>query len=158
MSATHRQLIAPIVESDKQAIIRLKDLLNAECEALKARKHDELPAIIEAKTLALSLLEQGSDKRAKILQASNLAETQEAWEQLLESLGDKSLSEDWQQLQEDFEHCQRLNTVNGKLISRGRNTLGHLVNLMRGQVAAPELYNQLGGKDKGAGTHTVVEA
>jgi len=158
MSSTHRQLISTLIKNDKASIAQLKLTLQQECEALKTRNHSELPPLIEEKNRLLSELDRSSQQRASILKATNLPTTKESWEQLLRDMTDSETQAEWTWIQDELKACHTMNQVNGKLITRSRNTLGHLVNLLKGQVASPELYNQAGVKRPNSHTHTMIKA
>jgi hypothetical protein len=49
-----------------------------------------------------------------------------------------------------------MNDINGKMISRSQQTLSHLINLLRGKVAAPSLYTAQGTKTQYTSSYTVV--
>jgi len=150
--------MSALIEKDKATIAQLKQTLQQESEALKTRAHSELPRLIEEKNQWLQALEHSSGQRAQILKASSLPTTKEAWEALLVDVGDQQIQNDWQSVQTEFKQCHTMNEVNGKLISRSRNTLGHLVNLLKGQDSTPELYNQSGGRQANSGAYTMVKA
>jgi flagella synthesis protein FlgN len=114
--------------------------------------------LLEEKNRLLSELDRSSQQRASILKASNFPTTKDAWEQLLVDMTDSETQAEWTWRQEELKACHVMNQVNGKLISRSRNTLGHLVNLLKGQVASPELYNQSGVKRSNSQTHTMIKA
>jgi flagellar biosynthesis/type III secretory pathway chaperone len=44
------------------------------------------------------------------------------------------------------------------MIARSRQTLGKLLNILRGQVAAPQLYNQSGTTTGTSGANTLAKA
>ena len=158
MSSTHRQIMSALIQKDKATITQLKHTLQQECEALKTRAHSELPRLIEEKNQFLQSLEHSSGQRAQILKASSLPTTKEAWEQLLVDVADQEIQDEWQWIQSEFKQCHSMNEVNGKLISRSRNTLGHLVNILKGQESTPDLYNQSGTRQPNSGAYTMVKA
>ncbi len=158
MSSTHQQLISALIQQDIDTINRLKSVLSEECEALKSRQHGELSPLLEEKTRLLKALELSSSKRAQILTASSLPPSKTAWEQLLLDYTDSETQSQWRWIQQEFQSCHDMNAVNGKLIARSRNTLGHLVNVLRGQDNTPDLYNQSGSKLPNGGAYTMVKA
>jgi flagella synthesis protein FlgN len=158
MSSTHQQLISALIQQDIDTINRLKSTLQDECDALKSRQHSKLTDLLSEKTRLLKALELSSSKRAQILTASSLPPSKTAWEQLLQDYTDSETRAQWVWIQQEFQVCHDMNAVNGKLIARSRSTLGHLVNVLRGQDSAPDLYNQSGSKQPNGGAYTMVKA
>ncbi len=152
-------LVQQMIAQDTHTSAQLKELLLQERALLEAREHDPLPGLIEQKDQLLDRLSQSARQRQQLLQSLGLNPDNQSWEDLLKS--HKALSpllDDWHCLQTLFTECQTLNEVNGRMIARSRQTLGKLLNILRGQVGAPQLYNQSGNATGSGSTHTLAKA
>lgn len=132
-------------------------LMTHERELLEQRQHDGLADLIEQKNNLLSSLGENALQRQSLLQSLNLQADAEGWETLLSThpaLNDCRTP--WKKLTQLFAECQRLNEINGKMINRSRQTLGNLLNIVRGQSAAPALYNQSGVASGNGSSHSVT--
>jgi flagella synthesis protein FlgN len=152
-------LVQQMIAQDMTATQQLKNLLLEERTLLEQRQHDALPGIIEQKDQLLGGLAHNARQRQQVLQSLGLKTDSQSWDDLL--LAHASLAplrESWKALTDTFGECQRLNEINGKMISRSKQSLGNLLNILRGQVAAPQLYTQTGSTSGGASGHTLAKA
>ncbi len=144
---------------DSAAVNQLKDLLLRERELMEQRKHEGLQEIVTQKDQLLEILTFNAKQREQLLRAAGLETTLAGWEQLLlRSPSTYTLIASWQTLTADFIECQKANEINGRMINRSKQTLTHLLNLIRGQVAVPSLYTQKGATTNQSGSHTMVKA
>lgn len=151
------QTLQEMIGRDIRAAEALTELLLEERQLLEQRQHEPLAELIERKTPLLEQLAQSAQQRQQWLIEAGLPADSRGWEQLLEHYPE-AIRESWPGLREAFERCQELNAVNGKLLSRSQQTLGRLLDLLRGQVAGPQLYNAAGNTDGHQGGHTVARA
>ena len=158
LNAQYERAIEVLLQQDLQATRQLSELLQQEREALKARNHQRQSQLIEAKSQQMAILDGNRKKRERLLSGLGLTATKASWESLLKGASSPELPQLWQSLTAEFEACQQANVVNGKMIGRSRQIFGRLLNIMRGQVAAPDLYNQKGSRQSQARSHQVIEA
>jgi flagella synthesis protein FlgN len=152
-------LVQQMIAQDMTSTEQLKNLLIQERELLEKREHDNLPSIIDQKDQLLDALAQNARQRQQLLQNLGLKATAQSWEDLLLAhTALVPLRESWKALTDAFSECQRLNDVNGKMIARSKQTLGNLLNILRGQVAAPQLYTQSGATTGNVSSHTLAKA
>lgn len=152
-------LLRQMLEQDAAAVQQLKQLLADEREHLVLRRQDELTAIAQQKTILVDQLGHNSKQRQKILIALNLPTNASGWDLFLQrNVTTLPLREEWQRLIVEFEECQTLNEINGKMITRSQQTLNHLLNLLRGKVAGASLYTAQGLKDEKTSSFTVAKA
>jgi flagellar biosynthesis protein FlgN len=150
-----RQMLA----QDASAISQLKQLLSQERAQLEQRKQDELPRIIEQKVLLVDQLNINAKQRQEILSALGLPTTMNGWDIFLQrNTATLPLRNDWKILVSEFEECQKMNDINGKMIARSQQTLNHLLGLLRGKVAAPSLYTAKGIATQYTSSYTVAKA
>jgi flagellar biosynthesis protein FlgN len=156
--------IEQLIQQDNSASIALLTALRCEQEALKSRKHQDLQRLLEEKNHYLLILESNASKRQQILQHNGRETDNNAWEILLAELDARTpgtaLLDAWNTLKNHFSECRTLNEINGKMIARGQQTISRLLNILRGQTAAPGLYSASGNTTQsnrsGASSYTTV--
>lgn len=152
-------LLRQMLAQDTTAIAQLKQLLIQEREQLVQRKQDQLAQIVEQKTQLVDLLNNNSKQRQHILTTLKLPTNAAGWDLFLQrNTATLPLRGEWTQLISEFEECQVMNDINGKMIARSQQTLNHLLNLLRGKVAAPSLYTAQGMKTQQTSSYTVAKA
>lgn len=153
------QFLRDMLAQDSNAIQQLKTLLVKERELLEQRELQGMQEIVSQKDHLLGNLSFTARQREQILRSLGLATDLAGWKSFLErdalTLG---LIPEWQTLTSEFAECQAANEVNGKMINRSKQTLSHLLNLIRGQVATPSLYTQKGATTNHSSAHTVAKA
>lgn len=150
-----RQMLA----QDSTAITHLKQLLIQERELLEQRKQDGLQEIIQQKANIVDQLNSSAKIRQQILTALALPANATGWDIFLQRNAiTLPLRDEWKSLIAEFEECQTMNDVNGKMIARSQQTLNHLLNLLRGKVAAPSLYTAQGTQTQYTSSYTVAKA
>lgn len=153
------EILRAMLAQDTATIEQLTQLLTTERDYLQAREHEQLPELIEAKDQLLAHLSAHSQQRQQWLAQANLSRDQHGWQELLHGRADtRALIEPWQVLIEQFAECQALNEVNGKIIGRSRQTLGQLLNIVRGQTSGPQLYNADGATAPQNDSQNLVKA
>jgi len=154
--ATHldpRQLLQQI-NNDVIACEALLELLEKEREALASRDVDSLESIIDQKAVQLAHLENSAKQRTEIARknsgSNDIKDIQQSWLQLLDKINLPTLKEQWETLKDLQKQCKNANEVNGKILSRNQKTFNRLMEIVRGQTAAPSLYSAAG---KSTGQH-----
>lgn len=148
-----------MLTQDSAAVNQLQSLLLQERQLLETRKLEGMQEILAQKDRLLGVLSFSAKQRAQLLQAAGLPGDMAGWEQLLmRNPATQHLIPDWQILTNDFIECQKANEINGRMINRSKQTLTHLLNLIRGQVAAPSLYTQKGTATNQGSSYTVAKA
>jgi len=152
-------LLRQMIAQDSAALVQLKQLLTHEREQLEQRKQEELPRIVEQKSALVDQLGISAKQRQHILTTLGLPTNANGWDLFLQrNTATLPLRDDWKQLVSEFEECQKMNDINGKMIARSQQTLNHLLGLLRGKVAAPSLYNAQGAKTQYTSSYTVAKA
>lgn len=153
------QLLRDMLTQDTNAVKQLKDLLLKERELLEQRKLEGMQEIVGLKDHLLGNLAFTAKQREQVLRNAGLPTDLAGWNTFLSRDAlTLALIPEWQTLTNEFIECQTANEINGKMINRSKQTLSHLLNLLRGQVAAPSLYTQKGSTTNHSGSHTVVKA
>lgn len=153
------QYLRDMLTQDASSIGQLKAALTAERELLEQRKLEGLQELVALKDQLLGNLTFTAKSREQLLRSIGLETTLVGWEQfLLRDPSTRHLIPEWQKLTNEFVECQKANEINGKMINRSKQTLSHLLNLIRGQVAAPSLYTQKGATSHHNNSYTVTKA
>ncbi len=77
---------------------------------------------------------------------------------MLQELANEDIKKDWDTLKELTQQCQHKNEVNGKVLIRQKQVYGRLMELMRGQTKAPNLYTATGAASSSTRSIKVDEA
>lgn len=150
-----RQMIA----QDFAAVSQLKQLLVQERSLLEQRKQNELQAIIDQKIALVDQLNTNAKQRQQILNTLGLPTNANGWDLFLQrNVATQPLRDDWKIVVSEFEECQKMNDINGKMVARSQQTLNHLLGLLRGKGASPSLYNAQGAKTQYSSSYTVAKA
>lgn len=153
------QFLRDMLAQDSAAIQELKSLLTQERELLEQRQLQGMQEIVSRKDQLLDNLSYSARQREQVLTSAALPTDLAGWKRFLErDTQTLSLIPEWDLLTAEFAECQAANEVNGKMINRSKQTLSQLLNLIRGQVAAPSLYTQKGSTTNYSSTHTVAKA
>lgn len=153
------QALRQMIAQDSAATLQLKELLIRERTQLETRKQDELPLIIDQKTQLLDQLNEHTKIRHQLLTSAGLSCDAKGWDSFLQQdVYTRPLREQWRQLVVEFEKCQKMNEINGKMIARSQQTLTHLVSLVRGKIAVPSLYTARGTQTQQGSSYTVAKA
>lgn len=152
--------VSDMLAQDTQNIEQLQQSLEQERSALEKRDAAALPPIIEAKNQLMAALGEHALQRQAWLDSAGLSRDHEGWQQWLEQRPETAAQlEQWQHLAGRFAHCRELNEINGKIIHRAQQTLGQMLNLMRGQNnEGPSLYNSQGRSGSSTGSQTLGKA
>ncbi|WP_347329498.1 flagella synthesis protein FlgN [Marinimicrobium locisalis] len=152
--------VSQMLAQDIQSIEQLQQTLEQERAALEQRDLSALPPVIEAKNQLMAALGEHALQRQAWLDSTGLSRDHEGWQQWLKQRPETaSQVEEWQHLAERFAHCRELNEINGKIIHRSQQTLGQMLNLMRGQNnEGPSLYDARGHSGSSGGSQTLGKA
>lgn len=146
------------VKIDLQASTELLNLLQQEQEAIPSRNRDHLNEILTNKTACLQTIDNNANNRYQLLASIDQPPTEIAWKQIIEQQDDTALKADWEQLVDTLIQCRHCNEVNGRLINRGQQTLHQLLDILRGRLDPPTLYNQRGATESTAGGRSFTKA
>ncbi|WP_185231314.1 flagella synthesis protein FlgN [Teredinibacter franksiae] len=158
------QQLTQQLQSDILACETLLGLLEKEKTALSSRDVDAMDGIIEQKAEQLTSLEASAQQRSQWSRdylgqsGSDLEALKQAWANMLTSTGTPQLVEQWQKLKDLQIACKQANEVNGKILARNQKTFGRLLEIVRGQTAAPNLYSAAGKSTSGHISQKVGEA
>lgn len=132
------------INNDINACNVLLILLQKEQDALTARDPDSLAEVIEQKTQPLAHLEASAKQRVQWSNEVPGDKPSEKWNTMLQQLAQEKIKQDWETLKKLTKECQEKNEVNGKILVRQQQVYGRLLELLRGQTKAPNLYNAMG--------------
>lgn len=146
------------ISSDIHACESLLSLFKSEREALKMRDTDSLDKILQDKSTYMEKLEQSATMRQQWTRQVAQNDPEVAWNDLLSSLKGSDVKEQWLTLKKLFKRCKEENEINGRLVARNQQVYGRLIEILRGQTAAPNLYNAKGSASSQSGSNTFGEA
>lgn len=147
-------LIKNLIDSDIHNANELLQLLNKEKSALETRDSDLLKAILPEKKQVLSNLDKNAQTRSSILKQLGKPDSADNWKTLIESI---KLTTSWKDLEQCLKQCQELNQVNERVISRSQQTVGRLLEIFRGQLGQPSVYNEKGNtRGRGLGLSRTI--
>lgn len=153
------QFLRDMLTQDANAVMQLKALLLKERELLEQRQLEGMQEIVSLKDHLLGNLSYSAKQREQLLRSAGLATDLQGWQTFLQrDPTTQQLTAEWHALTTEFIDCQSANEINGKMINRSKQTLSHLLNLIRGQVATPSLYTQKGSTTNYSSSHTVAKA
>jgi flagella synthesis protein FlgN len=146
--------INDMIQQDLAASRQLLALLEEETNATKTRNYATLSHCLEVKTPLLEQLQENAKTRTDWLNSinkdinkdTNKGSDEANWISLINVTNDIDLKQQWHEVKKTIEHCQHINTINGKLISRGVNSHSRLLQMMRGNINQADLYNAKGNK------------
>jgi flagellar biosynthesis/type III secretory pathway chaperone len=165
MSQANQSSPQPITETIQHALLQdlgeakhLLKLLEEEQSAMQERDLKALSSIVNLKTDCIHRIEQQSSGRYQLLQSLQRSADEAGWKALISEQDDPSIHAIWHELLDVLSQCQHHNAVNGRMISRGQQTLHQLLNMIRGQVNPSNLYNHRGATESHQDVHTVTRA
>lgn len=123
---------------------KLKETLQQERSTLQQHDQQALPALVEQKDKLLAKLDQSAKLRTQWLQQLGCELSSKGWKDLITRQQDSKMLELWQALETSVTECRELNEINGRLIGRSQQSLTKLLNILRGNKAAPQLYGSDG--------------
>lgn len=152
------QQVQDQLSADISACTALLRLLEEEQSALAEKDADALASIIDQKLPALAQLEESAKQRSLWSGALSASDVAGAWEKVLDKMQQQKLKSDWEQVKTLTRECREKNEVNGKILARHQKVYGRLLDLLRGQTAAPNLYNAYGAATQTSRSIKVDEA
>lgn len=152
----NRRIIKELIANDLKDCETLLSLLLKERESLSDREYDKYAQYIEEKTNALKSIEKNSEDRYALLHSYSLPPTEGQWKNLIESIDDEEIQAQWAELVEKLNECKHENEINGRLISRGKQTVGKLLSILRGQLDSTQTYTHTGQTEGNGNSHSVT--
>jgi len=158
-TAQNAQQLAQTITDDIPRCESLVELLNSEREALKDKDIEQLETILKNKDLFLSQLESSARLRAQLVSTMSVnASPEETVEALIKNTHSDTLRSNWKKLKGLLKTCHEQNEINGKIMSRNKKTYGKLLEILRGQSQAPNLYTQKGAASARSSGYQLGEA
>ncbi|MGH1486197.1 MAG: flagella synthesis protein FlgN [Cellvibrionaceae bacterium] len=158
MNAKNFTEIHNMIKQDLASSRQLLALLEEETESTKSRDYMSLSRLLEEKTPLLEQLKKNAQTRSEWLTSIGKQADEKNWALLLNALNNQNLSQQWQEVKTTVEHCQKINTINGKLINRGVTSHTRLLQIMRGNTHQADLYDAKGTKHSTALSGRVTQA
>lgn len=168
MNIPDEQLTQVLIRHLQQQLQLLNDLnlqLETERDHIKSRQLNEMQSVLTIKQQLLDEIRKGASQRKEWLSAAasgtpklNGSDDLSLWKSLLKRLNNSELDTLWSRFTQDLSSLKDGNEINGKLISRGQQTMKRLLELMRGQsMTSVKLYNQSGSALNSTESHTSIK-
>jgi flagella synthesis protein FlgN len=141
------QVIQTLIHNEQHNVAQLTALLEQEQHCLEQREGKKLEALLSQKKQLLTMLAQNGISRQTILKQNNRKDSPDNWRNLLEQLDHQhglNLRPAWASVETALRECKKKNDTNGMIIKRSQVSLGHVLDIMRGKIGQPKLYNQRG--------------
>jgi flagellar biosynthesis/type III secretory pathway chaperone len=155
------QFTADLKKLLKQDIIdltTLTSLLEQEKITLTTRNTQKINQLAEHKSQTVNQLETRAKLKAKLIASSGLGIRPGQVEEKLATLNDQELMSLWKDSRDQLSACQQQNAVNGSIITQSRQRVTKLMDIIRGQNKAPNLYGQQGKTQAFKSTHRIGKA
>lgn len=156
--AISAEAIESQISSDITACETLLELFEKEQVALENRDAEALAEVIDLKTPQLVHLEESARQRAVWATSANADPNSEGFQQIINELNQEKITKDWKALTSLTKQCKERNEVNGKILMRQQQVYGRLMEIMRGQTQAPNLYNAYGTATNNRASNKMDEA
>jgi flagellar biosynthesis/type III secretory pathway chaperone len=129
-----------ILELDNEQVVRLRELLIEERDALGAHDAERLGGAVQNKLECLRALERNEQERRALLRRCGTPD----WNRLLVSL-DPTLGDGWESLRSRLREVAELTEVNEKIVNRSRHSTARLLAILRGNIDQPSgVYDRSG--------------
>lgn len=158
MNAKELHEIHNMIQQDLATSRQLLALLEKESDSTQSRDYLSMSQLLKEKTPLLEQLKLNAQQRSSWLSSLQCTPNEENWNKLLHSLKQPEIQQQWQEVKNTIEHCQEINNVNGKLISRGVKSHEHLLQLMRGNTQQADTYDARGSKHATSFSGTFTQA
>jgi len=150
--------IHSMIQQDLATSRQLLAILEKENNSTQARDYVNMSQLLKEKTPLLEQLRINAQQRSNWLSSLNCTPNENNWNKLLQSLNSEDIQKQWDSVKDTIEHCQKINNVNGKLISRGAKSHERLLQLMCGKTQQADIYDARGSKHSTSFSGTLTQA
>ncbi|WP_407296690.1 flagella synthesis protein FlgN [Stutzerimonas zhaodongensis] len=137
----------------------LRELTDAEYQALAERNLGELERLLNQKQALLALLGQHSALRTQTLAKAQLGADREG---LATFAAGSAVGQDIllqaEQLDDILADCRKANDRNGKLIRANQSAVGSMLKILQGSNQTPDLYDRRGSAAKSSNNRPLSQA
>lgn len=144
-----------LLESDRNQLDALAELLQAEKTCLEQRDLDQLNALVTQKQSVLASIENNDHIRRKLLQQAGVPADQTNLthlKRLLGKGGENEFTALLESIESRLQKCRELSEVNSVIVHRSRLNTQRALSILRGPATLADLYtshgNKLGGSEQ----------
>jgi flagella synthesis protein FlgN len=112
---------------------QLSLLLQDEADRLKRRDIDDLDSLLTDKHEALQAVALADQQRTGLLARAGYEADADGMRRYLAQQNDPELQARWQKIVAQLQHVQIFNEANGRIIQRGLEQTGQMLDLLRGE-------------------------
>src|SRR5690606_22080863 len=147
--------LIPLLEQDATQLTSLEQILKEERAALESRDNSALQAAVERKAQTVQAVQNNAQTKSRLFAQHGLPVSPQHIKAALTRLKRDYVLQRWEQIQAQLEYCQSLNEINGRSVSRSRQSGGRLMDNLRGQDQQQKLYSQ-NGRDNSLGSTNLL--
>ena len=137
----------------------LRELTDAEYQALAERNLGELERLLNQKQALLALLGQHSALRTQTLAKAQLGADREGLATFAAgSAVGRDILRQAEQLDGILADCRKANDRNGKLIRANQSAVGSMLKILQGSNQTPDLYDRRGSAAKSSNNRPLSQA
>ncbi|MBC53710.1 MAG: hypothetical protein CMQ34_15475 [Gammaproteobacteria bacterium] len=144
-----------LLESDRNQLDALAELLQAEKTCLEQRNLDQLNTLVTQKQSVLASIENNDHVRRKLLQQAGVPADQTNLthlKRLLGKGGENEFTALLESIESRLQKCRELSEVNSVIVHRSRLNTQRALSILRGPATLADLYtshgNKLGGSEQ----------
>jgi len=147
--------LIPLLQRDAAQLSSLEQILKEERAALESRDNPALQAAVERKAQTVQLIQNNAQEKSRLFAQHGLPVSPQHIKAALAQLKREDVLELWEQVKAQLEHCQSLNEINGRIVSRSQQSVARLMDILRGQDRQQKLYGQ-NGRDNSMGSTNLL--
>ncbi len=133
------------LQQDKIELNQINELIKLERSALEQQDHDNLKTLSEQKIKLSEKIEKRHQERTQYLQLHGYqANSSNSWREVIKQLSQLShvpLLQLWDEVHKQLLDCQKLMSVNEKIIVGMQNNVHQYLDLLRGETSATKTYS-----------------
>jgi flagellar biosynthesis/type III secretory pathway chaperone len=134
-----------IIEELLHCAAALESVLKLERNAFKLRDIGAINSLIDEKQRLISLIEAQENNRKELLLTHGYSTDRQGMVACILNLDTRGqIDAMWQQLLRVFQHCQYLNSLNGKLLNLSHRVVESVLQLLQCEEPENRLYNPIG--------------
>jgi len=146
------------LKQDQTDLNQLLSLLEEETQLLKTRESKSIEALATQKAKLVAQIEQRAKLKAKLFAQSGLGIRPGQVEPAIKKLNDEELTKLWMETREQLNLCKEKNLVNGAIISRSKQRVSRLMDIIRGKSTTQNLYGQKGKQQSFSSQQSIAKA
>lgn len=150
--------LVPLLNNDASQLASLEQILKEERTALETRNAEALQQAVERKAQTVRLIQDNAKAKSQLFAKHGLPVSPQHIKAALAKLQREDVLTLWDQVKAQLDHCQFLNEINGRIVSRSQQSVGRLMDILRGKDQQQKLYGQNGRGNALGSSHLLAHA